>query len=660
MRILLTIIFILSFFEVTHSQYKKFGKIEKADFIESLSKEDSSSSALVLFKSGEYKIDNELKFVIEYHIRIKVLNDEGVSYANIELPFYKSYEQEIESIEGRVYNLNEKGKIEKEKLNKKEIYEEAASEKLSLMKFTLPKVKSGSIFEYKYLKRVEEPSQIPDWEFDELIPVKWSKLVAEIPTFLRYSIVKRTSDSFFIEKRESSSSRFKISYTPESGTYASLSRRTLDIRAESEIFTFVMKDLPALKREPYISSIHNHTNKLFFFLSALDIPGQVYEEYAVSWDSYIEKWLSVNNHESLFTSEPWARKVVDDLKLAGDKKEQIRRIYDHIGSFNWTNEVATYTTKKIESVYKSKFGNSADLNLLLIKILRAANINASPVLLSTRSNGKVNRKFVLPHQLNHTIAFIELENESFFLDVTSPFKTSILPSYNLNGHGLIVQKGAVNWVKLKNQERSSKEIKYEMKLDKSGNISGKVEVSASGIDGLLMGQAFEKGETTDFLVDSYFKGQDVKFDSLTVVLPDFFENDFKLSFLFTYLLDESLKEVNYLKLPYYRLKENNIFYSSVRKYPIEIPYYQNHRVIVNLNIPEGFSFQDIPISKTITINGVNTNFTLDYFRQSDRRITMEKRILLLEEIITVQSYRDIKSIFNEASKSSLNLVVKKN
>lgn len=77
--------------------------------------EDSTAPAVILYKIGEFE-PNQFQFTVS--LRIKILTKEGYKWANfVEEAERKSY------IKGVTYNL-ENGKIVKEKLSRKNIYEE--------------------------------------------------------------------------------------------------------------------------------------------------------------------------------------------------------------------------------------------------------------------------------------------------------------------------------------------------------------------------------------------------------------------------------------------------------------------------------------------------------------------------------------------------------
>ena len=54
---------------------------------------------------------------------------------------------------------------------------------------------------------------------------------------------------------------------------------------------------------------------------------------------------------------------------------------------HWNGMYGYTSDEGVKKAYDLKTGNIADINLILVGMLRAANLKANPVLISTRSNG---------------------------------------------------------------------------------------------------------------------------------------------------------------------------------------------------------------------------------------------------------------------------------
>ena len=83
---------------------------------------------------------------------------------------------------------------------------------------------------------------------------------------------------------------------------------------------------------------------------------------------------------------------------------------------------------------KTKTGNSADINFMLLSLLRAEGISAVPVLVSPRDNGLVSIGTPTLSQFNHVIVKVTLDPQHhLLLDATESYVPGfIMPKQNMN------------------------------------------------------------------------------------------------------------------------------------------------------------------------------------------------------------------------------------
>ncbi|MEI9933316.1 MAG: hypothetical protein WDM71_00295 [Ferruginibacter sp.] len=96
-------------------------------------------------------------------------------------------------------------------------------------------------------------------------PTVWSEYEADIPDFLDYTIISQGYQPFYLNTES-----FSI-------------RPYNNISANTDCKRWVIKDVPALKEEPYITSLRNHIDKIEFQLKGVDFPGQFYKDIIGTW-----------------------------------------------------------------------------------------------------------------------------------------------------------------------------------------------------------------------------------------------------------------------------------------------------------------------------------------------------------------------------------------
>lgn len=185
-RTIRLLFFLLTFSFFSQSlvaQPKEWGEISLQTLKEDIYHLDSSPSAVVLFEKGHLRIEDNLQYYLDRHVRIKIIRPEGYKYATIELDYNKGYDQDIEDLEAVTYRLNKKGKIEEHKVEKNSFFDEKVIDDWNHIRFTFPSLEPGCIIEYRYTHKIGDPAYLPVWYFDRSIPVKWNQLVAEFPSF---------------------------------------------------------------------------------------------------------------------------------------------------------------------------------------------------------------------------------------------------------------------------------------------------------------------------------------------------------------------------------------------------------------------------------------------------------------------------------------------
>ena len=127
----------------------KFGEIPMEDLKMNSYDKDSSAAAVVLVDYGEAYLQismNNVTLNFERHVRIKILNKEGLKWADVAVQLYRSgsAEEKIGSVKAATYNL-ENGKLVASAMSKDAVFKEKFNNYKNVQKFSLPNVKSLSV-----------------------------------------------------------------------------------------------------------------------------------------------------------------------------------------------------------------------------------------------------------------------------------------------------------------------------------------------------------------------------------------------------------------------------------------------------------------------------------------------------------------------------------
>lgn len=138
--------------------------------------------------------DSSILVKYEFRLRTKILKPEGAKHANIDITYYDpdnnknvSFD-ELSDLKVRVFNKNEKGKVEKKNVNTASFVKERVDANYVVVHVVVPDVQAGSIIEYQYNITSPRPTYLYDWVFQDCIPTVRSKCDIEIPAFLQFKM----------------------------------------------------------------------------------------------------------------------------------------------------------------------------------------------------------------------------------------------------------------------------------------------------------------------------------------------------------------------------------------------------------------------------------------------------------------------------------------
>ena len=141
---------------------------------------------------------------------------------------------------------------------------------------------------------------------------------------------------------------------------------------------------------------------------------------------------------------PWIFKLAKSIVQPDDSDlEKAHKIYafvrDHFKSVSKGWGITDNT--HLDEVYKAGQGNVAEINLLLIALLRTQKLNAEGVILATRDNGLTNVSYPVMENFNYTICRLETGGKVYFLDASDrTLGFGRLPTDCYNGQARVIDK----------------------------------------------------------------------------------------------------------------------------------------------------------------------------------------------------------------------------
>jgi hypothetical protein len=135
-------------------------------------------------------------------------------------------------------------------------------------------------------------------------------------------------------------------------------------------------------------------------------------------------------------------------------------------------------TNNVEDVWKNGYGSGRQLTWLYLGLVKAAGLEAYPVLVSRRDEYFFKSAFMNPSQLNDNVVLVKLNGRDIYCDPGTP------PWAETATTGLRLDKQGGSWVTTSLPPGSTSLItrRADMKLTDAGTLEGKMTVTFSGLE----------------------------------------------------------------------------------------------------------------------------------------------------------------------------------
>ena len=625
-----------------------FGKLSATEKAYKAYEKDSTVHAVVLYERGDnyFKVvDNRIRLFKEYHVKIKILDENGFGEGKISIPFYHNESASEKIIEIRAITHNGLTALN---VMPDQFFENDISEKWTEKVFTFPKLQKGSIIEYYYKLSSPFIYNFNGWAFQSSIPKVYSEFNATIPGYYQYN--------------RSLNGNLKLS-TNE----ASVKKDCFEVRGSAnevdcEVLRYIMKDIPAFEAaEDYMLAASNYISRIDFELSELlHLDGTV-EKYTKTWkavdrefktDKDIGKQLSKNNF--------FEKNVPENLLTEGTDLERAKNIYEFVRDhYTWNKKFGIFRKARVKEAFDNKVGNVAEINMSLINLLSAAGIDAKLMLSSTRQQAMPKTSHPVMSDFNYFIAKVRIDEKDYLLDATDKFiPFGMLPFRALNQYGRVMDfKNESYWFDIvpwqNNRYQVRGELNYDVENDKAYGTLAIMNLGYNAVDlrKVLASSSeetylenIEEAFTGDFNI-TYYKASKERSNEQSVAERFKFESE--------YDINGSMVYVN----PFFiRFFNQNPFTAKNRDYPIDFGYPRNYRYQMNLNIPDGYTVYELPENQVINLGDKSATLKF-YHQQTAGQILISFDLELNTTHFTPENYDALKQLFKHVTDIQKNSLV---
>lgn len=643
----------------------KFGKIDKQYLEMDTYEADTSASAVVLADYGSsYFRYHQSKGAFQLHFlrhrRVKILNSEGYSWADHTIPVYHNGTDKelVSSLKGITYNLVD-GKIEKYKLEKNAVFEEKYSDHWNIKKFTMPNVAEGSVVEYTYTIVSDFIFNLREWEFQSSIPTLWSEYTVSIPEYFNYKKLQQGYIPLVIAENKTEAGTINFTGKDANGRMSNDQLSYIN-----NIGRWASKNIPAMVPENYMTTVNDYISKIEFELATVKYPNSPVESVMDTWETMNRKLLQSTLFGMQLNKKAFLKEQAAIIAANHQEPEgKIKAAVDHIKhKMNWDGKHRLYSNGNIKKSYEDGTGNSADINLTLIVLLREAGLQANPVILSTRSHGFISPIYPILNKFNHVVAQVVANDKFYLLDATDklqPFDR--LPFECLNNRGRLISKAGTDWVNLRSKENSSNFTRVDLVLNDEDEYVGKIQSSCTGYDAYLVRKKVKKSGKDAYIKEKLDMSKEPQSANFTISNLDDPERS---------IVEEYEANVNeyvmstgnmiYIDPMLSFAEDKNPMKLDERYYPVDIGCPIASAYSFTFPIPEGFSVEEVPKPALVSLPNKGGMFRYNISNDGSN-IKIMTSYNIKQTLFLPDEYGIIKQFFDiVVAKHAEKIVLKKN
>jgi len=420
----------------------------------------SEADVVKRMEKVSFQVLSPKKTILKRQYALTILNEEGAKHSRFEI--YYSKLSSLKSFDGALYDADGR---ELKKIKWKDLRDESA-------------VSGGNLMDDYRVKRYEPYHR-------------------DYPYTVVYNYEEEHNNSLFFENWQPvEGEKFAVqesAYTITYPTGTSIRYRAFNYDAVpqkttskgTESLTWVVKDLKAIKYEPFSKPVYELTPAVLTAPEVFEIEG--YQGNMATWKSFGEFVYTLTKDRQ--TLPPKVKQDVQSLVQGLDNEyDQIDALYKYLqkstryisvqlGLGGWQPFDATY-------VAKNAYGDCKALVNYMHSLLQEAGIPAYYTLVRA---GKTNRKVIADwpsQQFNHVILCVPLQQDTVWLECTSQtLPTGYLSAFTGNRWALLVDATGGKLVRTPlyglEENRQLRYTKADMK--ENGDLKASVTTTYSGL-----------------------------------------------------------------------------------------------------------------------------------------------------------------------------------
>jgi hypothetical protein len=265
--------------------------------------------------------------------------------------------------------------------------------------------------------------------------------------------------------------------------------------------------------------------------------------------------------------------------------------------------------------------------------------------MSLRSRGRLPLTHPSINNLNYFIACVYSGSDTYFLDGTLAYTDiNVIPIDCMVDKALIVKPASFDWMDLSTLGNNSDRVNLFLKFNEEGILSGTLIDSHGGENAFTFKRFYNKSENEQKFTEELETKNDISLSNYTMN-----EKTAKtLNYLEQYkFLKNNIRLgdniISFNPLLFLAMKSNS-FKPEIRKLPVEFPYMQDERINITIDVPEGYTVDEVPVSEKFVYE--NNEISFSYLVQkTDRQIQIACTTSLKTCIVPVAAYEGLRDFW---------------
>lgn len=375
-----------------------------------MTSDPKAPGAAAVYLDIEQIADDNLHYQ-SYYARIKVLTEQGKDLATVTVPYVAGFTKVV-GISGRTIHPDGTviplvGKPE-DLLTVK-----SGDAQFGRKVFTLPSVEVGSILEYRYqLSYPDDHVSSPEWDIQQ-------------PYFVHKAHYMFTPFTNFLKGSQSGSSH----YITDEKTGRVLDTLIWWTRLPpgapplvSDVqgrFILDVSDIPPIPDEEWMPPIDNLLYRVQFYYKGSWNAAQFWEDAAKRWSKDVDHFAEPSGA---------IRAAVDGIVAPSDSEmDKAKKLYAAVQALDNTDysrakseselkQLKIKVAKRAADTWAQKSGNSQDIAMLYLAMLRAAGLKAWAIQVRNRDHGPFDFSYMYAEQFDDTLVILDSGGHQTLLD----------------------------------------------------------------------------------------------------------------------------------------------------------------------------------------------------------------------------------------------------